>query len=97
MFIQSNDLRPTVLVNSYFPFHSHREKMGTFLGQHTHTFWYCAPKTASVMAVGRGEQRSKLFCSWLSHYEPVYALKKAISEGQWRETYINMVYLSVEN
>lgn len=44
--------------------------MGTFLGQYTYTFWYCAPKTASVMAVGRGEQCGTGFCCWLSHYEP---------------------------
>lgn len=55
--------------------------MGTFLGPHTHTFWYCAPKTASVMAAGSGEQCGTGFCCWLSHYAPVDASQRTVSEG----------------
>lgn len=59
--------------------------MGAFLGQHTHTFWYCTPKRASVMAVGSGEQCGKGFCCWLTHYEPVDVSERIACRGDTEE------------
>lgn len=50
--------------------------MGTFLGQHTHTFLYTAPKAASAMAVGSGERCGTSFYRWLSHCEAIYMYQR---------------------
>lgn len=59
--------------------------MGTFLGQDTHTFWYCTPNKETVMAVGNGVQCGTGFCCWLSHYEPEYASNRIAREGHYRD------------